>query len=82
MGPLLRQMISWLDFYNKQLKPREMRPPLVNGNDLMNHLHLSPGPLLGQLLKKLAEMQWEGRIISREEALSQAARLLQDWQAG
>lgn len=76
----LRQCIrGWLDFYYEQLKPREMEPPLLNGRQLMEYFHLSPGPIVGKLLHNLADLQWEGRITSREEALEHATQLLEKW---
>jgi len=76
----LRQRIGgWLDFYYEQLKPREMESCLVSGHDIMKYLDLSPGPMVGKLLKALTELQWEGRISTQEEALDQAARLLKEW---
>jgi tRNA nucleotidyltransferase/poly(A) polymerase len=79
IGPLCHQINRWLDFYHKQLKPKEGEPPLVRGHELMNRLDLSPGPTVGKLLHTLAELQWEGRINSREEALQHAAELLKKW---
>lgn len=79
MGPLRHQIGRWLDFYHKQLKPKEGESPLVRGHELMDRLNLSPGPTVGKLLHTLAELQWEGRINSREEALQQAAQLLEKW---
>jgi hypothetical protein len=72
-------MDRWLDFYHKQLKPKEGEPPLVKGHELMNRLNLSPGPTVGKLLHTLAELQWEGRISTRQEALDYAAKLLKQW---
>ncbi|MCY4415734.1 MAG: HD domain-containing protein [Chloroflexi bacterium] len=51
---------------------------LVNGHDLMDTLKLPPGPRIGALLDRLREAQAVGEISSREEALSLAARLLED----
>ena len=79
LQPLRQRIIGWLDFYYEQLKPREMEPSIVSGHDIMKYLHLSPGPMVGKLLKTLTELQWEGRISTRKEALHQAARLLKDW---
>ena len=77
---LLRKRIrSWLDFHNQQLKPIEVKPPLVSGHDLMDHLHISPGPVVGKLLKTLTDLQWEGLINNRDEALQRAAQLLRKW---
>ena len=79
MGPLREGILSWLEYYRHWLKPREVEPPLVNGHDLMDQLHLSPGPTVGKLLEVLAELQWEGRIDCREAALKCAAQLLREW---
>jgi tRNA nucleotidyltransferase/poly(A) polymerase len=78
LQPLPQLIQGWLDFYHERLKPREMEPPIVSGHDLMEYLDLSPGPLVGKLLKYLAELQWEGRLSTQEEALAQAARLLKE----
>jgi hypothetical protein len=79
LQPLRQRIGGWLDFYYEQLKPREMEPPIVNGHDLMKCLHLSPGPMVGRLLNALAELQWEGRISTQQEALDHAARLSKQW---
>ena len=44
-------------------------PPLLNGQDLMK-LGLPPGPQFKALLSALETMQLEGRILTREEAIS------------
>jgi tRNA nucleotidyltransferase/poly(A) polymerase len=75
---LFQQIHTWLQFYDQQIKPKEASPPLVNGRDLMDHLDISPGPVLGKLLSTLRELQWEGQINSREEALRKAAQLLRE----
>ena len=51
---------------------------LVNGNDLMDALHIPPGPRVGALLERLREAQAVGEIANREDALALAARLLAD----
>jgi poly(A) polymerase len=78
LQPLRQRIGDWLDFYYEQLKPREMASSIVNGHDIMEYLNLSPGPMVGKLIKALAELQWEGRISTQEEALHQAARLLKE----
>ena len=35
----------------------------------MRKLNLEPGPLIGQLLERIAEAQAEGQIHSKEEAI-------------
>jgi poly(A) polymerase len=47
-----------------------MRPaPLLNGHDLIA-LGLTPGPLFSEILSSLEDLQLEGKIVSREEALA------------
>jgi tRNA nucleotidyltransferase/poly(A) polymerase len=79
LQPLRKRINGWLDFYYDKLKPRVTAPPIVSGDDLIKWLHLRPGPLVGRLLKALSELQWEGRVSTRQEALDHAARLLRDW---
>jgi poly(A) polymerase len=51
-----------------------LRPPL-DGNEVMEHLGLKPGPLVGQALDHLMEIRLEQGPIDKEEAL----RLLDEW---
>ncbi len=52
----------------------ELQPPrLVDGRDLMQ-LGWEAGPALGRELRRLEEMQLEGEIRTREEALAEARR--------
>jgi putative nucleotidyltransferase with HDIG domain len=44
-------------------------PPLVRGEDVMAAFGLSPGPAVGQLLRRAREAQALGLVRSREEAL-------------
>ncbi len=55
--------------------PREvLKPaPLLTGHDLLA-LGLTPGPLVGQILREAEEAQLEERLRSREEALAFARR--------
>jgi len=76
---LRQQVAQWLEFYHRELRPREAAPALISGHDLMAELQLSPGPLVGRLLRAVTDLQWEGRISSREEALQEASRLLARW---
>ncbi len=52
--------------------------PLVNGHDLMKHLKMKPGPLLGKLVAALREAQALAEITTSDEALEWAARWLED----
>lgn len=58
--------------------PQGAARTLLNGNDLMKALHLSPGPQIGRLLESLREAEAAGAIASREDALTLAAQLLHD----
>jgi tRNA nucleotidyltransferase/poly(A) polymerase len=48
----------------EEIKP----PPLVNGDDLIE-LGLTPGPIFGQILRAVEEMQLEGGLTSKESAI-------------
>ncbi len=50
--------------------------PLINGRDLMDALGLAPGPKVGQILGRLAEMQASGDVTTRDEALAAAKQFL------
>ena len=57
--------------------PREAAPGgLVNGHDLMDALHIPPGPQVGALLSRLREAEAVGEVASRAEALALAAHWL------
>jgi poly(A) polymerase len=45
-------------------------PKLIDGHDLMERFALSPGPVLGEILEAVREMQAAGEITSRDEALA------------
>ncbi|HTS19429.1 MAG TPA: CCA tRNA nucleotidyltransferase [Verrucomicrobiae bacterium] len=52
-----------------ELPPEVVKPePLLNGHDLLA-LGLTPGPMVGQILREVEELQLEERLRSREEAL-------------
>ena len=50
--------------------------PLVDGKDLMAHLGIGPGPLVGELLHKLREAQLDGEISTSGEAFDLAMKEL------
>lgn len=52
-------------------------PPLLNGRQLMDALHLPPGPEIGRLLRLIEEGQAAGEITSLEGALAFAVRAQQ-----
>ena len=55
---------------------------LINGNELMEHFNLSPGPVIGQMLGRIEEARAAGEITTREEALALAAENLTEHRAG
>jgi poly(A) polymerase len=48
----------------EEIKP----PPLIGGQDLID-LGFSPGPLFGEILRTVEEMQLEGKLASKEAAI-------------
>jgi poly(A) polymerase len=50
-------------------RDRIIPPRLLQGEELIRHLNLQPGPIVGQLLEQIAEAQAEGQIHSKAEAL-------------
>lgn len=52
-------------------QPRKMNPSrLITGKDVMQCLNLPPGPQIGSLLEQVAEAQAEGKVLTREDALT------------
>ncbi len=52
--------------------------PLVSGRDVMRHLHLRPGPRIGELLAGVELAHAAGQVTTPPEALSWVAQYLQD----
>lgn len=50
--------------------------PLLTGREVMNHLQLTSGPLVGLILRELKEAQAIGQITTKEEALAFARELV------
>lgn len=63
--PFAKEMI---DFYMKLLKKMELRKPLLNGHEVMEILNIGPGPIVGEILKRLLDAQTEGVVRDKEEA--------------
>lgn len=64
---------------HKFLRKRKEVPltPLINGRDVMDHCHLDPSPLVGEILKEVQERQNLEELSTREEALSFAEEYIQ-----
>lgn len=65
---------AWWENKEEMIYPQA----LVNGNDLMTELGLSPGPTIGQILKIILEAQASGEITNRRQALELASELLNE----
>ena len=52
------------------------RAPILKGDFLMEHFHLSPGPEIGRLLDLLEEARAEGQVSRRDEAIRFTEELL------
>ena len=52
--------------------PVASRKGLLSGHDIMNEFQIESGPLVGRLLKSVAQAEAEGRVDTREEALKLA----------
>jgi putative nucleotidyltransferase with HDIG domain len=74
LNHIRRLLESYFDHYDAEVAP----PALVTGRDLLHHLELKPGPLVGRLIDEITEAQVEGRIATMEEALDLARRLLHE----
>ena len=70
---ICRQIIE--EYFRKLKEQPFVR--LVNGDDLLTHLRLSPSPLIGKMLKRLEEEQAAGKIKTKEEGLVLARELVQ-----
>ncbi len=53
--------------------PVRTAPPLITGRDLIEELHLTPGPLFRKILDRVEEAHMEHRISTRAEGLALAA---------
>jgi poly(A) polymerase len=58
-------------------RERLLPPRLIQPDELIHRLSLTPGPIIGKLLEAIAEAQSEGKLHSKEEALWLAEEILQ-----
>jgi poly(A) polymerase len=52
----------------------EAPPPLIDGKDVMAALRIAPGPDVGRILTEVGELQADGRLRDRADALTYLAR--------
>ncbi len=62
------------DIYFNEIYPS--LPVIITGEDLMRELNLSPGPIIGEILKKIRSAQIDENIRTPSEALELAKNLL------
>jgi poly(A) polymerase len=65
-----------LRLYGQDLRARLQAPPLLTGRDLIDRYGLEPGPLIGEILRKVEDAMLEGHLQDREKALEYAAALI------
>lgn len=63
---------AWFDKREELVAP----PALVDGNLLIEHFQLTPGPILGELLEQIRMAQVVGQVRTRADALTFAATYL------
>jgi len=63
---MTRMFEAYFNAHAQQIAP----PPLLNGNEVMAHLELAPGPRVRAALEAALEAQALGEITTRDEALA------------
>ncbi len=74
---LTLERVCWalgLNFYAE----KQPASPLLGGRDLISIFGIPPGPFLGSILKRLAELQDSGEISTRKEAVSAVEQFLKE----
>ncbi|MFA6294104.1 MAG: CCA tRNA nucleotidyltransferase [Victivallales bacterium] len=74
---LMSSFTFLLDRMNELANEIKLPPPLVTGKDLIA-LGMKPGPEFGEILEIMADLQLEGKITTKEEALEQVIFLQQE----
>ena len=62
-------MNNLLQFYLTQKDSLKPLPKLLDGNEIMEILNISPSPILGKIIEALFEAQISGEISTKEEAV-------------
>ena len=74
----LRIMRLIADTYYEELEPIVHAPRLITGDDLLAMFDKPPGRWVGQTLKRIEDMQFNGEIKTREEALNAARAYIRE----
>lgn len=70
------ELEAWIEELKEREELEKLRPAL-DGNEIMRHLDLPPGPLVGEAWNHLLEVRMDEGEITKEEALKR----LDDWAA-
>jgi len=73
---LIRDAVTGMLQLYEDWRPRLQAPPLLTGGDLIARFGLEPGPLIGEILRKVEDARLEGLVLDRDSALEVAAALL------
>ena len=65
------QYIFLLDKLGEEEDVVALPKPLINGHDLME-LGIPGGPIMGEILNRIADMQMEGELTTKEDAIAKA----------
>ena len=64
----LKFVSNLIDYYYQEF-PKSRLKALLNGNEVMETLHIKPGKKVGELLALIENAEREGTISNREEAV-------------
>lgn len=67
-----------INVYNEDIRPALKGPKLINGHDLIELFDLHPGPVFSTILDELEVAQVEGKVATRDEALSWVGRFIKE----
>lgn len=70
----VRKMLNKYYYHKERILPK----PLVRGDEIMESFNLPQGPLIGKLLKRVAEIQAGGKLKNKEEALQFLKKTLKE----
>ena len=65
------------DRYFLEILPMMAQERLITGDEIMDALNLKPGAIIGEILKQVEELQFDGKIHTPKEALVAARRFLE-----
>jgi len=74
----LEDLTSRLVNFRREVERKAKVERLIRGTDLIDELHLQPGPLFRRILERVEEEQLEGTIRSREEAMELVRKILEE----